>query len=285
MRRINADRSDELSAEIARLRSRYLELAGTLADAELEALPDQVMSDLAALSDRLGARCRERIAQAAAAILGPVEDQAALFAAIQGLAVSALREEGALPVLRGRKPTSQDKLMTLSRLTTGHSLVYMLALVPGLSIVLVPLGFGAGVATALVDRKGRARQARQNALRTWVTQQLADAQTFLNNQFNLQMLSVGEQVGDALRDYIDQREHELTADLDAQRGSMEAERDAAQARRQELIANLGRLRDLMRHLDEFIAELRRSSRGAAEVQKTPSHPPAHVPDRGDADEP
>ena len=264
IKRINADRSDQLAAGMARIRNRYTEMAGTLDGAELEALPQQLLAELSAFADSLNEKSQERLTGVVERILGDAESQASLASVIRELAISAHREEGVLPLLSGRIDSTQDKIMALSRMSTGHAaLSYTLGSIWGGPIMIIP-GLALGMLTALVDRKSRARQAKQTAVKTWIAQQLGDAQAYLNSQFNLRMIEVTERLGDAIRDYAEQREKELEEALDEQRRIAAQDRETRRLRKQELSQELARLRDLQRGAEELLTSLRGGRASAPE---------------------
>jgi len=104
-------------------------------------------------------------------------------------------------------------------------------------------GLGLGAAFAWQMHKGRSVTSRQADFRTWMREQLAEAERQLNNDFSRAMLDINHELRKGLTERIGDRRAEVAAQIKAcdaaitgERGVREAESQAVESRLQHVRA-------------------------------------------------
>jgi hypothetical protein len=233
-RRLNLDRADALNRGMRDLRTSYDEKVGGLRGNDLAALPSQLISEVTALADRLTEDARDRLTSLCEDLVRQVDDAVPELGSLGQLEPQRLTEAVSLESPRQRSANRVERLSTLISFSSGRSIGSLLASLPVIAIGGTPFiiaGLGLGAVFAFHMHRGRNDVTRQNEFKTWMREQLAEAERQLNNDFSRAMIDIGHELRSLLGERIEtrkadlsrairEREAELAADSDARRNEV-----------------------------------------------------------------
>jgi predicted GTPase len=257
-RRLGLDRADALNRGMRDLRTRYDDRAGTVRGAELSALPSELISDVTALADRLTKDARDRLTDLSEELIRQVDTSIPELASFELLDTKKLADAVSLDTPRKRATNRVERLSTLISFSSGRSIGSLVATLPLVALGGTPFiiaGLGLGAVFAFHMHKGRNDVTRQNEFRTWMREQLAEAERQLNNDFSRAMIDVGHELRTALGERIDTRRAEVGQAIRECEQSM-AREDTKRKRESEAIEQrLGDLRALRKHGSDIRSDL------------------------------
>ncbi len=227
-RRLNLDRADALNRGMRDLRTSYDEKVGGLRGTDLAALPSQLISDVTALADRLTEDARDRLTTLCEELVRQVDNAVPELGSLGQLEPKRLAEHVSLETPRQRSANRMERLSTLISFSSGRSVGSLLASLPVIAIAGTPFivaGLGLGAVFAFHMHRGRNDVTRQNEFRTWMREQLAEAERQLNNDFSRAMIDIGHELRSLLVERIETRKADLTRAVREREASFAADSD------------------------------------------------------------
>jgi GTPase SAR1 family protein len=247
LRRLSLDRSDALNRGMRDLRLAYDEKSATVSRDELALLPGQLLADVTALADRLAEEASSRIVSCVEALISRVDAQVPELESLVQLRSPNLESGVSLSTPTGRGSTRVEKLSTMISFSSGRSIGSVVASLPVFAIAGVPFliaGLGVGAAFAWHMHRGRGDVNRATEFKTWMREQLAEAERQLNNDFSRAMIDVADETRAGLGERIDDRRREVESEIAKCEAALAREHSAAAAERTRLEAMLEQIREL-----------------------------------------
>lgn len=247
LRRLSLDRSDALNRGMRDLRLAYDDKSATAKAEQLKTLPGELLSDVTALSDRLAEDATTQVVSCVEGLIARVDAQAPELGSLVQLRSPDLASGVTLSKPAARGATRVEKLSTMISFTSGRSIGSVIASLPVFALGGLPFmvaGLGIGAAFAWHMHRGRADINRQAEFRTWMREQLAEAERQLNNDFSRAMIDVAEETRAGLTERLDDRRREVEAGIAACEAALAQERGAREAERAAVETALGRVHEL-----------------------------------------
>jgi GTP-binding protein EngB required for normal cell division len=247
LRRFSLDRSDTLNRSIRELRLHYDDESVKAKGDALDALPGSLLADVTALSDQLAEEASVRIGELLAELITRVDAQAPELESLSLLRSPDLAQGVALSAPTRRAATRLERMTTMISFSSGRSIGSLVASLPIFALGGLPFmvaGLGVGGAFAWQMHRGRGDVVRQGEFRTWMREQLAEAERQLNNDFTRAMLDVADEARRGLSDRIDDRRHEIDAMIKDCEAALAKEVSTRAAERQEVDGLIGRIQGL-----------------------------------------
>ena len=213
LRRLSLDRADGLNRGMRDLRTSYDEHVATLKPDAISALPAQLISDVTALADRLSEEARDRLTALTEDLIFQVDAVVPELASLEQLYSGQLAESVTLDTPRKRAANRVERLSTLVSFSSGRSIGSLAASLPLIALGGAPFiiaGLGLGAVFAFHMHRGRGDVARQNEFKSWMREQLAEAERQLNNDFSRAMIDVSHELRSALAERIETRKAEVS---------------------------------------------------------------------------
>ncbi len=212
LRRLNLDRADAINRGMRELRTSYDERIGGVRGKELAAMPAQLISDVTALADRLTEDARDRLTSLCESLLQEIDSAVPEIGSLDLLATEQLADVVSLDTPRQRSANRVERLSTLISFSSGRSIGSLVASLPVIAIGGAPFiiaGLGLGAVFAFHMHRGRNDVSRQNEFKTWMREQLAEAERQLNNDFSRAMLDIGHELRSLLAERIETRKADV----------------------------------------------------------------------------
>jgi fructose/tagatose bisphosphate aldolase len=153
-------------------------------------------------------------------------------------------------------------LSTLVSFSSGRSIGSLAASLPLIALGGAPFiiaGLGLGAVFAFHMHRGRGDVARQNEFKSWMREQLAEAERQLNNDFSRAMIDISHELRSALAERVETRKAEVgqairecEAAVAVELGQRKSQAEAIERRLADLqvVAHRGNeLRTSLMHLD------------------------------------
>jgi GTPase SAR1 family protein len=262
LRRLSLDRADGLNRGMRDLRTSYDEHVATLRVDAISALPAQLISDVTALADRLSEDARDRLTTLIEELILQVDAVAPELASLEQLYSGQLAESVTLDTPRKRAANRVERLSTLVSFSSGRSIGSLAASLPLIALGGAPFiiaGLGLGAVFAFHMHRGRGDVARQNEFKSWMREQLAEAERQLNNDFSRAMIDISHELRSALAERVETRKAEVgqairecEAAVAVELGQRKSQAEAIERRLADLqvVAHRGNeLRTSLMHLD------------------------------------
>ncbi len=259
LRKINLDRADAVTRGITEIRVHYDALSNEKREDELAELPGQMLDDVSALADRIAAETTAAIREVVTDILGEIDGGSAveqLIAEAERVTVNSDMHLGA-PLERSTTPF--DRLTMLQSWSSGRALGGYAVSLPALAIGGVPLliaSFAVASVFAWKAHGGRKLLTRQADFRGWLREQLLVVQTELNNEFSRKMIDLQPTISDAIREYLTDRETEVTAMIKSYENSQARDAEERARSHAEIKTQLTRVRTVLAQTTELLGILR-----------------------------
>jgi len=212
LRKLTLDRADSLNRGMRDLRTSYDERAGAVRGVDLSALPAQLIADVTALADRLTQQARDRLTTLTEDLIREVDTAVPELASLEQLQTEHLAETVSLDTPRKRAANRVERLSTLISFSSGRSIGGLAASLPLIALGGTPFiiaGLALGAVFAVQMHRGRSDVTRQNEFRSWMREQLAEAERQLNNDFSRAMIDVGHELRTALAERVETRKTEV----------------------------------------------------------------------------
>jgi Dynamin family len=249
LRRLSLDRADGLNRGMRDLRTSYDEHVTTLRADAVSALPAQLISDVTALADRLSEEARDRLTTLTEELILQVDAVAPELASLEQLFSSQLAESVTLDTPRKRAANRVERLSTLVSFSSGRSIGSLAASLPLIALGGAPFiiaGLGLGAVFAFHMHKGRGDVARQNEFKSWMREQLAEAERQLNNDFSRAMIDINHELRSALAERIETRKAEVSQAIRECEAGMALERGQRKSQIEAIERNLADLQVVAR---------------------------------------
>jgi hypothetical protein len=256
---VRIDHGEMLGREVARVMREYSERITQANRQQREKLPDEVITEIEGFAASLSERAGYQLAELATELMGDLEADPSLGSALNRVSTAALGD-GAIVLEAPERQTltKVDKLSSLVSFSSGRaigSFAATMPLVAGFALPVVGVGLGVGAAFSVLMTKGRRDIVDQQSLRTWVQNQLNEAQRQIAAEFARRMLEVQDRLHAALVSYIEQRQAEVGASIAEYQRTLEQGRSAGAAGRQAAEQALGRIRSLANEAEALLAIL------------------------------
>ncbi len=226
LRRIALDRADQLSRGMRDLRVRYDTDLGQMRGEQLDQVPEQLLLEVTQLATQLAERTGERVDRLASELASELAATKDDIVSIKQLSVGETDNDITLPVPSSRKATRLEKLSTAVSFSSGRSIGSLLAGLPILAlggIAFTVIGGGIGGLFAWQMHRGRSDLNRQAELRSWMREQLAEAERQLNNDFSRRMIDVQNELRQALSSWLSARMTQVAEALKVHRAAIAAD--------------------------------------------------------------
>ena len=155
---------------------------------------------------------RDRLTALTEDLIRQVDASVPELASLEQLQTQHLAEKVSLDTPRKRAANRVERLPTLISFSSGRSIGSLAASLPLIALGGTPFiiaGLGLGAVFAVQMHRGRSDVTRQNEFRTWMREQLAEAERQLNNDFSRAMIDVGHELRTALVERLDTRKAEV----------------------------------------------------------------------------
>jgi len=152
---------------------------------DLSALPAQLIADVTALADRLTQQARDRLTTLTEDLIREVDTAVPELASLEQLQTEHLAETVSLDTPRKRAANRVERLSTLISFSSGRSIGGLAASLPLIALGGTPFiiaGLGLGAVFAVQMHRGRSDVTRQNEFRSWMREQLAEAERQLKQR-------------------------------------------------------------------------------------------------------
>lgn len=259
VQKIKIDHADDLERGIAALQRRYQELIEDLAKKDREELPDRLVADVEALAASLSEQAGLKLADLVTTLMGEVEGDPALGAALARASAAALGDGTMrLEVPKRRELTKVDKLSSIVSFSSGKSIggiVTSLPVIGGFALPVVGVGLGAGALFSFLMTGSRKEINVQGNLRTWSQQQLSEAQRQIRNDFARRMVDVQEDLRKGMLGYIGRRRNEVTRAIERYDREMQDDRSTGEPVRRTAEQRVAHLRSILGELDRLLFAL------------------------------
>jgi hypothetical protein len=258
VQKIKIDHAEALGRELSALQRRCFQAIEKSKRAQHDAIADQLVADIEELAASLSERAGLRLADLMAELLGDIDSEARLTAAV------ALASEGLQPgTVRLDKATSReltrvDKLAGMVSFSSGKSMggiVTALPLFAGAALPVIGIGLGAGAVFSVLMRGARRDLNLQSALKSWCQAQLGEAQRLISSDFARRMVDVQEELREVLADHLDRRRRELDEIVASCDQALAADQAGGQQARRAVEAGLSRIRGKIAATDRLLARL------------------------------
>ncbi len=258
VQKIKIDHAEALGRELSALQRRCFHSIEKSKRAQHEAIADQLVEDIEELAASLSERAGLRLAELMTELLGDIDNEARLTAAValasEGLQPGTVRLDKAA----SRELTRVDKLAGLVSFSSGKSMggiVTALPLFAGAALPVIGIGLGAGAVFSVLMRGARRDLNLQSALKSWCQAQLGEGQRLIASDFARRMVDVQEELREVLADHLDRRRRELDEIVASCDRALAADQAGGQQARREVEAGLGRIRSKIAATDRLLAQL------------------------------
>jgi predicted GTPase len=255
IRLISLDRNEELRLGLGELRTTYIQRVDGAKKADLEALPDELLADVAALADQLAQVTAERVLARAIAIFGELDNASPLSRAIGALGDSS-GDFGSVALPGRRTMSLGDHLTAIGSLSTGRSIETIIGGAVGGFAFLGPIGgIGVGLVFWALRTWGLSSQSKKSDLRTWIGQELADAQSQISAMFSRGSIQLQSTLSDAVANHVTQRQEQIAASLAARKRALTESQQERSAERAGLDQTLNAIAKLRNRVSRLLADL------------------------------
>ncbi len=250
------ERNRDLGNSMRAIQREYMERVGKVKKDQQGELVADLEAELSALARRLAYQSADRVARTLEEMLGITGSEQALT----GTAGRLKDDLG--PGLSLSDAPDDPKLATADKLSVASGFM-MGTRVPTLAGMILPgmagpagiLVAGAGVAWMVLTGRSRKRAIGEAELRTWIREQLAEAQIVLRDDFAERMISVRQEIKRITRRQVAERRKELAEAQKEYRDAAAATAGQRDRRKKELGAQLARVRTLQQTAERLQAAM------------------------------
>jgi hypothetical protein len=220
LRRLTLERGETASGQLAVIRHRYDAKLRTLKKSEFESLPGELIADLTALDAQLNEVAASDIRAFLAELLKEI-DATSVLASMDALTDSSLQHQLSSLSLSQHHLNATDKISIMSMFSRGTSLTSLLSgsglgltagtlLAPPVGLL---LGLGVGAVLAVQGFHCRNENAYATEFRSWMAEQMSQAQTTITNGFARATMDLQSGVKKMIREALGDRETEISESL------------------------------------------------------------------------
>ena len=231
LRRLTLERGETASTQMAVIRHRYDAKLRKLAKKDFDSLPGELIADLTALDAQLNEAAAADIRAFLADLLQGLDAGSSLADSMDSLTDSSLQTQLSAMTLGKHKLNATDKISIMSMFSRGTSLSSLLSgsglgltaatfLAPPVGLL---LGLGVGAALAVQGFRCRNESAYGVEFRSWMQEQMAQAQTTITNGFQRATIDLQSGVKKMIREALSQREAEINDSMEALQRLMKAQ--------------------------------------------------------------
>jgi GTPase SAR1 family protein len=223
LRRLTLERTESANSELADIRHRYENRLRGAKKGDFETMPGELIADLTALDGILNEDASERIRAFLTELLADLDGATALQESMSSLADSRLSDELSVMSFGEYRLSTTDKMSILTMFNRGTSVASLLSgsslgltagtfLAPPFGLL---LGFGIGGVFAVQAFRGRNQTAFGQEFRSWMQEQISQAQLTINSGFARALIDVQSGIKKMIRTALTEREAEVSESLDA----------------------------------------------------------------------
>ncbi len=257
MRKLTLERVAETSRGMVEIRHRFAQRLREVKRSEYETLPGELVADLTALEGRLNEEAAERLTTLVRTLLHDLDAEASLEQAVQKVTESRLAEQLGTP-LEEHSLTLNDTLLVLLGFTAGRSIASLATVAAG-SIIAPPIGLavglGLGAVFAFESFVTRDRSRFTAAFQSWMQAQIGQAQLAISNSFQRRMLDVQDELRDAIRKSLAERERDVTRTLHESEQLLQSQASQRQTQETQLRDRLQAIRAQHEGIEQLLARL------------------------------
>ncbi|MDQ2727155.1 MAG: dynamin family protein [Actinomycetota bacterium] len=244
-RKLTLERQEILARRAVELRRQYEERLKKVTRKDHDSLPGELIADLTALGSSVNEMTESRLNALVRSLLDGMDDGSDLDRSIGQLTGQSLREEFESVSFGTHGMSGFEKMSLVNMVSSGRSLGSLLtASGTGLTVGIVAppiglaIGFALGGVLAFQAFRSRSRQTFANEFKTWMRDQLAQAQLMINNSFARGSIDLQSQIRARIRGALADREKEINESLAATKVTMAAEAGRRQQTQQTLAQSL-----------------------------------------------
>lgn len=261
-RKLTLERQEILARRAVELRRQYEERLRKATKKDHDSLPGELIADLTALGSSVNEMTESRLGALVGSLLEGMDDDSELERSIGKLTGQSLREEFESVTFGSHGMSGFEKLSLVNMVTSGRSLGSLLtASSTGLTLGIVAppvglaIGFALGGFLAFQAFRSRSRQTFANEFKSWMRDQLAQAQLMINNAFARGSIDLQSQIRSRIRAALAEREKEINESLAATKETMAAEAGRRQQTQRALGQSLQDVRSLKKEGLAFLSGL------------------------------
>jgi GTP-binding protein EngB required for normal cell division len=259
IRKLTLNRAGVCARRALEIRNRYLQRAETAGKSEFLGMPGELLAELTALAGELNEMAARELSTIMSELLDGLEAQDVLRRGIAEIAGGSLHDQLTPFAANGRRLQHGDKMMLLSELGRGRSLLSLASGTSAIAFLAPPfglvLGVGLGGMFAFQAWRERSLHGRLAEFRFWANEQISNAQLTINNGFALQVVDLQAEIRASIRRVLGEREQQLTESLDAALDAQKQEEGQRRAAAAQLTARIATAKNLRLEAARLLATL------------------------------